>query len=110
MIDALDTRLVAFAVWGVGAVLTWGIVLVRRRRHYKRHRDARASRDFTEAVGLFVAALAACVAVLAALFSPGPESIAGLLSSVAMGVFLIVGVYAAMERYPDDPGTAARRK
>lgn len=110
MTDSLDTRVVAWFIWGLGSVVVWGGILFRRGRHLNRHRDARALRDTMEAVGLFGFALVVCAAIGAALFAPKGTTWAGLLSAIGAGIFLVVGLYALFERFPDDTANARARR
>lgn len=97
-----DSRVVAFAVWGLGAVGVFGVNLAREIRAYHWHHDARASRDLLVAAGLFITALGAAASVWLVLFGQPGTDIRRFVVSVALGSFFGVGVVmATAQRMPD---------
>ncbi len=102
----LDSRLLAFAVWGLGTVAIYGYVLWRRRHSYLVHHDARSRRDVVEALGLFLVALSAAASIWIVLFVTPGSGVRIFLTTVSLGAFLGVGLVMATESFsrdPDDP-------
>jgi len=87
-----DTRLAAFAIWGLGSVAVFGIVAERRIRRWRRFRDARTFRAMAEGVALFITSLASALAVAFLLFGPQGTQYGRPLIAVALGCFLAAGV------------------
>lgn len=98
----IDTRLLAYLIWGVGTLVVYSIVLWKRRRSYTRHRDARARRDVAEGIALWLVALAAAVAVTFVLFGEAGTGIRGWSAAVALGAFTACGAIMATERGQED--------
>lgn len=91
----IDTRFVAFLVWGVGTVLVWGIVLFRRYVSYRLHRDSRARRDLSSGFGLFLTALAAAGSIAFVLFGPAGSGLRGMMTAISLGAFFATGLVMA---------------
>lgn len=92
-----SSRLLFYGAWGGGVVLLFSIVLIRRIRGHRRHRDRRAFRDLLEAIGLWLVSFAASAAVASLIFFPEGATLRGLLNAIALGAFLGVGVIMATE-------------
>jgi len=95
----VDTRFIAFLVWGVGTVIVYGIVLVDRVRRWHHWRDARSARALMTAIGLFLTALCASLAIGFALFGESGSGIRGLLTAVSLGAYFATGVIMASTRH-----------
>lgn len=99
----IDTRLIAFAIWGLGVVGVYGYVLWRRRRSWLLHHDSRSRRDLVEAFGLFLVALSAAASAWTVLFVVPGVGIRVLLTAVSLGGFFGVGLVMATEPIKKDP-------
>lgn len=109
--SGLDPRVLYWLVWGVGTVFVYLLLFLRARQHYIRHRDPRARRDQTRAFGYLLVSMAAATGVTVLLFGPkGAGGLAAFLSAISSGVFFVVGLYALLDREPDNGGHAARRQ
>ncbi len=97
-----DLRPVMFLVWGGGTVATYGWVLRRRIITHRIHHDVRSRRDMLSAIGLFLTALCAALAIFLGLFQLG--DVRGLLSAISLGSFFAVGVILALEDAQVEPG------
>jgi hypothetical protein len=95
----IDTRFVAFLVWGVGTVLVYGFVLFDRIQRWHHWRDARSLRSMLTAVGLFLTALGAGLSIGFALFGDNVTGIRGLLTATSLGAFFATGLIMATTRY-----------
>jgi Ni/Fe-hydrogenase subunit HybB-like protein len=99
---SLDTKLLFYGIWGIGVILVYGVVLLRTRQRWKVRRDKRAQRDLIAAVALFLAALAASLAIFMVLFGPLGVGVRGFFSALALGAFFAAGLVMAT----DSEGTA----
>lgn len=100
----LDTRFVAYAVWGLGTVLLYTVVLIRARRAYTKRRDRRARRDLIGSFALFITALASFLAITGVLWGPVGTGIRGFLVALALGAFFAAGIvmaFAPTQERPD---------
>ena len=104
----IDTRILAYLIWGVGCLLMYSIVLAKRRRKYLRHRDARALRDLLEGVTLWLVSLASSVAITLVLFGDGTSGLRGLVSAIALGAFAAGGFVMATEKIDDERVTVRK--
>ena len=95
---SVDTRLIAYVVWGIGTTLVYFIVLDTRYRAYLRRHDARSRRELQAGFGLFLTALAANLAILLVLFGEETANARGFLSALALGAFFATGIILATER------------
>jgi len=98
-----DSRWLAFAVWGVGTVLVYGFVLIKRRRTWRLHHDIRSSRDLVEASALFGVAVSAAISVFMVLFGEAGTGIRPFLVAMSLGCFTGAGIVMATERMQHDP-------
>lgn len=96
----VDTRLAAYLVWGVGTLIVYSIVLVRRRRAYLLHHDARSRRDFIEGLALFMTSMASALAIAFVLFGEAGTGLRGLFAAIALGMFSTAGLVMATEKQP----------
>lgn len=99
----LDTRWIAYILWGVGTVVVYGVVLYRRQGLYVRFPDRRSRRDLMEAVVLFIVALASFLAITMVLWGEPGTGIRGMLVAVALGAYTGAGVIMLS----DQPGKDA---
>lgn len=107
--NTVDLRLAYWLVWGIGTVVVYALLLRRARRHYVKHRDPRAFRDLSRAFGYFLVSLAAGLGITVALFARG-TGVGSLLFAISSGAFTVVGLYALLDREPDNGGHSARRQ
>jgi hypothetical protein len=98
-VTPVDTRFIAFLVWGVGTVLVYGFVLYDRIQRFHQWRDARSLRSMLTAVGLFITALGAGIAIALVLFGQPGSGIRGLAVSMSLGAFFATGLIMATTRY-----------
>jgi len=98
----VDTRFLAYLIWGLGTLVVYGVVLFKRRHAYVQHNDARSRRDLIEAIALFIVAFGASLAITFVLFGEAGSGIRGWASAVALGAFSAAGLVMATERH-DDP-------
>ena len=96
---ALDTRVVAYLVWGMGTTALYAFVMDGSYRDYILQRDRRARRELFEDIGLFLTALAANVAILLVLFGENGSNLRGFLVALSLGAFTGVGILKGTERY-----------
>lgn len=98
MVGDLDFRLLTYIIWGVGTTLIYGYVLVRRARSYRRRLDTRSRRELMTAVGLFMTAFAANIAILVVLFGrEAGQDARSFFVALSLGAFFAVGVNLATE-------------
>jgi hypothetical protein len=93
----IDTRLLAYLLWGVGTTLVYGIVLRGRYRAFRVRLDPRARRELMVAFGLFLTALMANLAILLVLFGTPGTGIRGFAVAVALGAFAATGLVMATD-------------
>jgi hypothetical protein len=108
-VNDTDSRVAFWAVWGVGTLVAYSLILIRRARHYRNHRDPRAFRDAVESLGYFLVSIGAFLGITFALFTPGAGH-ARLLFAVAAGAFLVVGLYTVAETEPSDGAAGKARR
>ena len=94
----IDTRFLAFLVWGVGTIIVYTVVLYDRVKSWHYWRDERALRSMLTAVGLFITALCAGASVGLALFVQAGTGIRGLLVAISLGAFFATGLIMATNR------------
>ena len=104
MTDAIDTRIVAFLLWGGGTVAIYSIVLAQRIRHWRRtRRDRRhqerieATRDVVAGFALWLVAFASGASTALVLFGTPGTGIRGLAIAIALGAFTGAGLVMASE-------------
>lgn len=97
-----DLRLAVLFVWGGGTVIAYGAVLARRIHAYRIHHDTRSIRELLAGVGLFLTALASCLAMVVVLFGDSGTSIRGHLVALALGAFFGSGLIMASETRSED--------
>jgi hypothetical protein len=95
----LDTRLVAYLVWGVGTTLVYGYVATGSYGDYVQQRDRRARRELIEDVGLFLTAITANLAIVMVLFGEQGGNMRGFLVALSLGAFTGVGILKGTERF-----------
>lgn len=94
----LDTRLIAYLIWGIGVVVVYGLLLRRRRRDWTVQRDSRSRRELYEAVAEFVTSLASCLAITFVLFGEAGTGIRGLMAATALGAYFAAGVVKVTDK------------
>jgi hypothetical protein len=94
----IDTRFLAFLVWGAGTVIVYGIVLYDRVKSWHYWRDERSLRSMLTAVGLFMTALGAGSATALVLFGESGSGIRGLFVAISLGAFFATGLIMATNR------------
>jgi len=102
-VAVLDSRLIAFIIWGLGVVAVYGFVLWRRHHSWTLHHDTRSRRDLVEAFGLFLVSLSAATSIGATLFGEVTIGARALLTATSLGAFLGVGLVMATEPGKQDP-------
>lgn len=109
MSSEVDARLLFWAVWGLGTLVVYSAIFMRRLRVLRHHRDPRSRREVLEAFGYLLVAVSAALGITVAIFARG-SGWGSLLFAIASGAFLVVGVYTILETEPDNNGSAARRQ
>jgi hypothetical protein len=94
----IDTRLLVFALWGIGTVIVYGDVLRGRYRAFRAHRDARGRRELYAAFALFLVAAASALSIFTVLFGPAGTGIRGLVVAISLGAFTAAGLVLRGER------------
>lgn len=94
----LDTRFAVLAVWGLGTVVVYGYVLMRRRRLWLRRRSREDAHELLASVALFITALASALAIGFVLFGPVGTGIRGLFTALALGAFSAAGLVMASDK------------
>jgi hypothetical protein len=102
----IDTRFVAYAIWGAGTVLVYGAVFRLGLRRWRYRRDARAWRELLERTARFLVALASMASLTLALFGEAGTGARGLIVALALGAFTAAGVIELREE-PSDPAADA---
>lgn len=97
-----DGRLLAYLLWGIGTVLVYGDVLIKRWHSFRMHGDSRSRRELMAGFALFLTALCAGGAVWAVLFGEIGSSLRGGLSAIALGAFTGAGIVMATERKDEE--------
>lgn len=93
----IDTRLIVFAIWGVGTVLVYADVLRGAYHSFRGHRDARGRRELLASLALFIVSAASCLSIATVLFGPAGTGIRGLVTAIALGAFLAAGIVLRTE-------------
>jgi len=88
----LDTRLLAYAIWGIGTLFIYGLILARSVSGARRHHDARSRRELYGDLAYFIVALASSVSITFALFGEPGTGLRGLVIASALGAFTAAGV------------------
>lgn len=99
----LDSRLIAFALWGLGTVAVYADVLRVRLRSWALHHDRRGKREAMSGLALFLTALCSSVAIFLVLFGQAGSGIRGLFVAIALGAFTGAGIVLRTERPAADP-------
>jgi rhamnogalacturonyl hydrolase YesR len=94
----IDTRVLAFVVWGLGTVLAYAYVMDGRYRTFLTRRDRRSVREFSASVALFLTALASSIAIGLSLWNEDGEAARQFFSALALGAFFAAGVVMATDR------------
>lgn len=107
----LDTRLLAYLVYGIGTVIVYGAVLYQRRRAWRLYHDGRARRDLLSGIALFLTAFATMLATTLVLFGQLATDVRGLLIAMALGAFFANGlVELSVQRHAIDRQADGRPK
>lgn len=101
----LDTRLLAYLVWGIGTTVVYAIVMDGSYRDYIVQRDKRSRRELFEDVGLFGTAICSNLAIVVVLFVEQGSDWSRFLVALALGAFSGVGVLKLTERLAKKPST-----
>lgn len=99
----LDTRLLAYLVWGIGTTVVYAIVMDGSYRDYIIQRDKRSRRELFEDVGLFATAVASNLAIVMVLFVEQGSDFSRFLTALALGAFTGVGILKLTERIAKKP-------
>ena len=97
----MDTRWLAYVIWGLGTVLIYGLVLDNARHRYRKRPDARSRRELFEKAAGFIVALNAFVAITVALWGTATADFRGLVIAVALGAFTAKGAIELRDE-PDE--------
>lgn len=95
-----EPRLIVYAAWAVGSVVTWGRVFIDAVRTYRasgrgdRRQDTRAwaFREMVSDFSLFLVALASAAALVAFIFGAEIPGLRGFTAALALGAFLGAGL------------------
>jgi len=101
---SIDTRWLAYMVWGVGTVFVYAGVLRKGYRSWEAHRDPRSRRELIARTARFFVALASAAGILFALFGEPGSGFRALVISLALGAFTAAGVIEFRDE-PADPMT-----
>jgi len=93
----LDTRWLAYLIWGVGTLVVYSIVLSKRWRANKIHHDRRSRRELEKAVALWVVALGAFISITLILFGEAGTGVRPLAVAICLGAFTMAGFIMAGE-------------
>lgn len=88
----IDTRLLAYLVWGVGTVIVYLVVLYRRRIAYARLHTRKALQDLVSSFALFITALCSFLAITGVFFTEMGAGIRGFFVAIALGAFFASGL------------------
>ncbi len=106
VVIAIDSRWIAYAIWGVGTVVIYGTVARRGLRSWQAHRDERSRRELMERVARFLVALASLASLTLALFGEAGTGIRGLIIALALGAFTAAGAIELRENATSTPDPA----
>src|SRR5262245_321486 len=98
----LDTRFLAYLIWGIGTVVIYGAVMRHGWRRWRARRDARARRELYERIARFMVALASLASLTLALFGETGTGLRGLVIALALGAFAASGAIELRDE-PTDP-------
>ena len=106
----LDTRWIAYVIWGIGTLVVYSIVAIKRYRANKLHHDKRSRRELEKAVALWVVAFGAFLAITLILFGEAGTGVRGVVVAVCLGAFFSAGVIMAGEESDtrDEPVSVRR--
>lgn len=99
----LDTRFLAFLVWGVGTMAVYTEVVRQRAAAHRIHHDRRSRRDFMSALALWSVSIASSVATAMVLFA-AQSGLRGMFTAIALGAFTTAGIVMATERPTEGEG------
>lgn len=109
----IDTRLAVLLLWGGGAILFASVMLVRRWRRFRLHRNDRRQairhdvrRDMMSGLGLFITAFAAAAATAMVLFGDNGQGLRGFFVALALGAFIGSLLVMATEEDANGAGEA----
>ena len=98
----IDTRWLAYMIWGVGTVIVYGLVLRKGYRSFHAHRDGRSRRELIARTARFMVAVASAAGILFALYGEPGTGFRALVISLALGAFTAAGVIEFRDE-PEDP-------
>jgi hypothetical protein len=98
MTEILDTKFIAYAIWGFGTLVVYGLVLYRAVQASRRSHDRRGRRDVLGALALFLTALGAFLAITLVLFGEAGTTPRGFAVAVALGAFSAAGLVMATDK------------
>lgn len=98
----IDGRWVAYAIWGLGTVVIYGLSLRRGWRSWRVRRDTRSERELLERTARFLVALASVASLTLALFGEQGTAIRAIIVAIALGAFTAAGALE-LRGEPNDP-------
>ena len=87
-----DPRWFVYAVWGVGSVVVWALVVSDAYGQWKLRRDQRSKRELLAATGLFFTALGAAASIALVLFGEPGSAPRTFALAFALGMFPGAGI------------------
>ncbi len=102
LIIDIDTRWIAYLIWGLGTVMVYGLVLRKGWRVWRVRRDRRAQRELMERIARFLVAVASLASLTLALWGEAGTGARGLVIALALGAYTAAGVIEFREE-PTDP-------
>ena len=100
----MTDRFAIYLVWGIGTILVYAVVLVRRWLRFQRHRyDRRKAvrrdvrKDVMAGAGLFLTALGSGLAVAFVLFGEPGSGPRSFMIALALGAFTGAGLVMVSE-------------
>lgn len=99
----LDSRLIAFVLWGLGTVAVYADVLRVRLRSWQLHHDRRGKREALSGLSLFLTALCSSVSIFLVLFGQAGGGYRGIFVAISLGAFTGAGIVLRTERPQRDP-------
>ena len=94
----IDTRLVFYAVWGLGVFALGPVDLAYRWLEYVDFRDPRSRRDLLESFALWLVAALSSLAIALVFFGTSGTGLRGFVVTLALGAFLGVEIIKVTDR------------
>ena len=98
-----DPRWFVYALWGIGSVVVWALVVSDAYGQWQLRRDQRSKRELLAATGLFFTALGAAASIALVLFGEPGSTPRTFALAFALGMFPGAGIVILTMRKGEEP-------